>query len=43
MDAEFPIEALKMKRLKEIRLDLSYIPSAYREETLKFAVTIGGQ
>ncbi len=43
VDAEFPIEALKMKRLKEIRLDLAYTPSAYHEETLKFAVSIGGQ
>ena len=43
VDAEFPVEALKAKKLKEIRLELTYIPSPFREETLKFAVSIGGQ
>ena len=43
LDAEFPVEALKAKKLKEIRLDLAYIPSAYKQETLKFPVSIGGQ
>ncbi len=43
LDADFPVEALKSKKLKEIRLELSYIPSPYKEETLKFAVSIGGQ
>jgi len=43
LEAEFPVEALKAKRLKEIRLDLAYIPSAYKQETLKFPVSIGGQ
>jgi hypothetical protein len=43
LDAEFPVEALKAKKLKEIRLDLAYIPSAYKQETLKFPVSIGAQ
>lgn len=43
MDADFPIEALKAKKLKEIRVELSYIPSPFKEETLSFAVSIGGQ
>jgi hypothetical protein len=43
LDVDFPVEALKAKRLKEIRLDLSYIPSPYKAETLKFVVSIGGQ
>ena len=43
LDAEFPVEALKAKNLKEIRLDLTYTPSPYREEALNFGVTIGGQ
>jgi hypothetical protein len=43
VDAEFPVEALKAKRLKEIRLELSYIPSPFREEKLNFNVSIGGQ
>ncbi len=41
LDVEFPAEALKAKRLKEIRLDLAYIPSPYREETVNFSVSIG--
>lgn len=41
LDVEFPAEALKAKRLKEIRLDLAYIPSPYREETVNIAVSIG--
>jgi uncharacterized membrane protein YeaQ/YmgE (transglycosylase-associated protein family) len=41
LDVEFPAEALKAKKLKEIRLELAYIPSPYREETVSFAVSIG--
>jgi hypothetical protein len=40
VEVEFPAEALKMKRLKEIRLELLYIPSAYKQETLNFGVSI---
>jgi hypothetical protein len=40
---DFPAEALKAKRLKEIRLELAYIPSPYQEETVNFVVSIGGQ
>ena len=43
LDAEFPVAALKAKNLKEVRLELSFIPSQFREETLNFAVSIGGQ
>jgi uncharacterized membrane protein YeaQ/YmgE (transglycosylase-associated protein family) len=43
LDVDFPAEALKAKKLKEIRLDLAYIPSPYREETVNFIVSIGGQ
>ena len=43
VDADFPAAALKAKKLKEIRLELSYIPSPYKEETLNFAVSVGGQ
>ncbi len=28
---------------KEIRLELAYIPSPYKEETVNFTVSIGGQ
>jgi hypothetical protein len=43
VDADFPVEALKAKKLKEIRIGLSYIPSPFKEETLNFTVAIGGQ
>ncbi len=43
MDVDFPAEALKAKKLKEIRLELVYIPSPYKEEAVTFTVTIGGQ
>ena len=29
--------------LKEVRLELAFIPSQFREETLNFTVSIGGQ
>ncbi|HUP34152.1 MAG TPA: hypothetical protein VNC82_01780 [Candidatus Limnocylindria bacterium] len=41
LDVEFPVEALKASRLKEIRLDLAYISSPFREETVNFVVSIG--
>jgi uncharacterized membrane protein YeaQ/YmgE (transglycosylase-associated protein family) len=43
LDVDFPAEALKANKLKEIRLELAYIPSAYREETVNFIVSIGNQ
>jgi hypothetical protein len=43
LDVAFPAEALKAKRLKEIRLELAYIPSPYHEQTVNFVVSIGGQ
>jgi hypothetical protein len=41
IDAEFPAEALKAGKLNQIRLELAYIPSPYREETVNFTVSIG--
>jgi hypothetical protein len=41
IEVDFPAEALKAKKLKEIRLDLVYAPTAYRQETAKAAVSIG--
>jgi len=43
LDVDFPAEALKAKTLKEIRLELAYIPSPYKEESVNFTVTISGQ
>lgn len=40
VEAEFPVAALKAKSLKEIRLELQYIPSAYRQETMNFGVSV---
>jgi hypothetical protein len=42
IDVDFPAEALKARKLKEIRVDLVYAPTAYRQETAKAAVSIGG-
>jgi uncharacterized membrane protein YeaQ/YmgE (transglycosylase-associated protein family) len=43
IDVDFPVEALQAARLKEIRLELAYITSPYREETVHFPVSIGGR
>lgn len=43
VDVDFPAAALKARKLKDIRVDLSYIPSQYKEEKLSFAVSIGGK
>lgn len=41
LDVDFPVEALQANRLKEIRLELVYVPSPFREETVTFTVSIG--
>jgi hypothetical protein len=41
LDVEFPVEALAARKLTGIRLDLTYIPSPVREETVRFAVSVG--
>jgi hypothetical protein len=43
VDVDFPADALKAKKLKEIRLELAYIPTSYKTETINFTVAIGGQ
>jgi hypothetical protein len=40
VEAEFPVAALKAKRLKEIRVELLYLPSPYRQETMNFGVSL---
>lgn len=40
IDVDFPAEALKAKKLSEIRLELSYLPMAYKVETAKIPVAI---
>jgi hypothetical protein len=43
VDVDFPAEALKTKKLREMQIELAYIPSPYRQETARFNVSIGGQ
>lgn len=43
LEADFPAEALKPKNLRQIRLDLAYLPSPYKEGKLSFPVSIGNQ
>jgi hypothetical protein len=40
INVDFPANALKAQALKEIRVDLTYTPTAYRRESGKLAVTI---
>jgi uncharacterized membrane protein YeaQ/YmgE (transglycosylase-associated protein family) len=41
LQVEFPAEALRATRLKEIRLELAYVPSPFKAETMKLGVAIG--
>ena len=43
VEVDFPAAALQGKKLKEIRIELAYIPSSYKMQTANFAVSIGGQ
>ncbi len=42
VEVDFPSEALNAKKLQDIRLELTYLPSAYKDETVNLAVSIGG-
>lgn len=41
IEVDFPAAALKTAKLKEIRIELAYIPSAYKLQTANFSVSIG--
>ena len=41
IDVDFPAGALTASKLKEIRIELAYIPSAYKLQTANFGVSIG--
>jgi hypothetical protein len=41
VEVDFPAEALAAKKLKEIRIELAYIPSSYKLQTAGFNVSIG--
>jgi len=43
VEVDFPAAALKARKLKEIRIELAYIPSSYKLQTAAFPVSIGGQ
>lgn len=43
VEVDFPADALKAKKLKELRVELTYVPAAYRQETANVAVAIGPQ
>ncbi|MBI3917569.1 MAG: hypothetical protein HY322_11250 [Betaproteobacteria bacterium] len=43
VEVDFPATALQAKKLKEIRVELAYIPSAYKLQTASFSVSISGQ
>lgn len=43
VEVDFPIAALGANKLHDIRLDLAYLPAAYKEETVNLPVSIGGQ
>jgi len=43
VEVDFPAAALAAKKLKEIRIELVYIPSPYKLQTANFGVSIGGQ
>jgi hypothetical protein len=40
IEVPFPAAALKAKKLRDIRLELSYIPTPYREETMSIRVSV---
>lgn len=43
VEVDFPAAALQARKLKEIRIELVYLPSPYKLQTANFAVSIGGQ
>ncbi len=40
IDVNFPAAALKTAKLKEIRLEIEYLPASYRKDTASFNVSI---
>ncbi len=41
IEVPFPAAALKEKKLRDIRLELAYIPTPYKEEVVSIPVSIG--
>jgi hypothetical protein len=42
VEVPFPAAALKDKKLQDIRLELTYIPTPFKEETVNIKVSLGG-
>ena len=42
IEVPFPAAALKDKKLQDIRLELTYIPTPFKEETVNIKVSLGG-
>lgn len=43
VSVDFPVAALDANKLKEIHLDLVYLPAQYKKETASVTVSIGGK
>ena len=43
IDVPFPRGGLKANDIQTVRLDLTYLPSAYREQTVNYTVSLKGQ
>ncbi len=43
LDVEVPGEALNARTLRDIRVELSYVPLPFRQEAVSFAVSIGSE
>lgn len=41
VEVDFPAAALKDKKLKEIRVELAYIPSSYKLQAANFSMSVG--
>lgn len=41
VEVDFPAAALEARKLKEIRLELTYVPTAFKQETANLSVMIG--
>ncbi|MBI2001646.1 MAG: hypothetical protein HYS69_10780 [candidate division NC10 bacterium] len=41
IEVPFPAAALKEQKLRDIRLELAYIPTPYKEEVVSIPVSVG--
>jgi len=43
IDVNFPTDALKTKSLKQIRIEIEYLPASYRKETASFNASVSSK